>query len=306
MKQLVVIIFVLLLSCTRDVLREEVTLQLVSPEFSTRAQNPDESLITDFNIYIFNQFGVLEKKLYISSRELSGGDPACTVRLIKDTPYIILAAANMGYELKFGSLEEALAYRFHMAYPDEFSQGMPMSAYLPEAVAGEDALIEIPLVRLMARVNLCIDRRGLAEDVSMRISSVQVCGSACSALLFAPSRIEYWSELFTEGYTKSGNEIYWLNHDTVEGVSGEVPFYLLENRPGGVVQSYLEVRADYHSSVCHTKPGEPLIYRFYLTEDPEHDARRGVCYQITLRPEGSGIEEPDGWSLDKSSLIYTE
>lgn len=280
----------------------EVSITLLAPGPHTRSSDPDETLISDYNLYVFNQFGFLEKKVYIPRREYAGEAPSCTVHLVKDAPYIVLAAANLGYELNFGSLEEAREYRYHMAYPDEFSQGMPMAACMETAVAWNDARIDVPLERLMSRVDLMVDRRALNEDVSIRITSVRVCNAPSSALLFDSSRVESWGHLFTEGYSKTGQAIYNLNHDTLEGISGEVPLYLLESAAGGLVQPYIEVKADYHSSSCHTRPGESLIFRFYITEDGE--VLRNSRYPIILKPSASGLDCPDGWRLDKSALEY--
>lgn len=295
------LIILLVAACARvEDPKCEVSVTLLAPGPRTRSSDPDESLITDYNLYIFNQFGVLEKKVYIPRREYPGASPSCTARLVKEAPYIVLAAANLGYELNFGSQEEALAYRYHMAYPDEFSQGMPMAAFMEAAVAGNDARIEVPLERLMSRIDLMVDRRALNEDVSIRVTSVQVGNAASSALLFGESRVESWGHLFTEGYSKTGQDIYNLNHDTLEGISGAVPLYFLESRSGGLAQTYIEVKADYHSSVCHTRPGESLVYRFYITEDG--DARRNCLYTIILKPSASGLECPDGWRLDASAI----
>ena len=297
------LMILVLVSCMREAIPpQEVTINLSAGDVLTRSSDPDETLITDYNIYIFNRMGFLEYKAYMPARELSGGSTTCTARLLTDAPYIVLAAANLDYELRFNTVEQALEYRYHMAYPDEFSQGMPMAAYMEAAVVGDDAILDVPLERVMSRVDLSVDRRALDEDVSIRITNVQMCNTASSVLLFGDSTVENWSQLFSEGYSKTGSQIYWLNHDTLEGKSGEVPFYLLENRSGGITQSYIEVKADYHSSTCHTKPGESLIFRFYL--DQNHDARRNVLYKITLQPVGTGLECTDDWRLDKSALVY--
>lgn len=296
------LVILFLVSCTRAVLYEDVTVNLNPPQGAvTRSADPDEKLLTDYNLYIFNQFGLLEKRLYVSAREFQPGATSCTARLLKDAPYVVLAAANIGYELRFDSLEEALQYRYHMAYPDEFSQGIPMAACMKAAVAGDEARIDVPLERLMSRVDLSIDRRSLNEDVSIRVTCVRICNSASSVLLFGDSTVDNWSQLFTDGYTKSDSQVYWLNHDTLAGTSGEVPFYLLENRQDGIAQSYIEVYADYHSASAHTRPGESLIYRFWLT--PDHDACRNTRYHLCLKPQGTGLECPDGWKLDKTWLI---
>ena len=295
------LIILLVAACTRvEEPYAEVSVTLLAPGPHTRSGSPDETLVTDYNLYIFNNLGFLEKKVYVPRREYSAGSMTVSARLVKESPYIVLAAANLGYELNFASLEEALSCRYHMAYPDEFSQGMPMAAYMDEAVAGKDAKIEVRLERLMSRVDLRVDRRALDEDVSIRITSVQVGNAASSVLLFGESRVESWWQIFTEGYLKSGQEVYNLNHDTLDGISGTVPLYLLESGPGGLTQPYLEIKADYHSSTCHTRPGESLVYRFYITE--EEGTERDCCYPIVFKPSGTGLDCPDGWRLDKEAL----
>ena len=296
------LIILLVAACTRvEEPSCEVSITLLAPLPHTRSGDPEESLITDYNLYVYNAFGLLEKKIYVPRRDFSGDAMSVSVRLLKDAPYVVLAAANLGYELNFGTIEEALSYRYHMAYPDEFSQGIPMAAMMDYAVAGNDAIIEVPLERLMSRVDLRVDRRALNEDVSIRITSVQVCDSASSVLLFGESRVESWGQIFTEGYQKTGPEVYNLNHDTLDGISGILPLYLLESGPDGLVVPYIEIKADYHSSTCHTRPGESLIYRFYITED--EGAERNALYPIILKPSGTGLDCPDGWRLEKGALV---
>ena len=296
------LLIVAVAACTRMAPPEEVSITLLPPGVHTRSGDPQEALVSDYTIFIFNSFGLLEYSTYVPRREYNGEIPKCSVRLLKEAPYTVLAAANLGYELAFHSLDEALQYRYYMAYPDEFLAGIPMAAYMADAVAGKDLKITVPLERLMSRVDLRVDRRELNEDVSIRINSVQVCNAASSVQLFGDSVVDNWAHLFNSGYFKSGAQVYPLNHDTLDGMSGEVPLYLLENRPGGLAQSYVEVKAEYHSATRHTRPGEYLIFRFYLTEDG--DARRNTCYPIILKPSATGLECPDGWRLDKSALEY--
>ena len=298
------LIVVLVAACSRveKPFVEEVSISLLPQGVHTRSGDPDDNLISDYNILVYNSFGLLEASAYVSRREYRGEIPSLTARLLKDSPYMVFAAANLGYELKFGSYQEALEYRFHLAYPDEFEAGIPMAAYLEDAVAGADGKIEVPLERLMARVDLRVDRRSLDEDVSLRITSARVCNSPSSVLLFGGSTVEYWDSLFDEGYLKTGSGIYPLNHDTLDGMSGTVKLYHLENLSGGIAQSYIEVKADYFSSTCHTRPGESLIFRFHVSDN--RDACRNTCYPIILKPSATGLDCPQGWRLDKSALVY--
>ena len=295
------LIILLVAACTRvEEPSCEVSITLLAPALHTRSSDPEESLITDYNLFVYNSFGFLEKKAYVPRREFSQEAMRVSARLLKESPYIILAAANLGYELNFRTIEEALSYRYHMAYPDEFSQGIPMAAFLEDAVAGNDAMIEVKLERLLTRVDLRIDRRSLNEDVSIRVTSVQVGNAPSAVLLFGNSRVESWTQIFTEGYFKTGQDVYNLNHDTLDGISGTVSLYLLENGPGALANSYIEVKADYHSSSCHTRPGESLVYRFHINED--HGTERNSLYPIILKPIGTGLECTDGWRLEKEAL----
>lgn len=290
----------------------------------TRAYDPDENRITDYNLLIFNQQGWLEEKVYVPSRslKLTGGKILHKTELLKGAPYIVLAAANLGYELPCRTLEEAMAYRYYLAYPDEYTQGIPMTAYMEAATADENGIIAVKLQRLMARIDLNIDRTALDEDVLFKVREVRVGGCPSSALLFLTNRAENSSQLFLNGFLRDGNQVNPLNQDVQLGISGTVRLYQLENCQGDLLEnvetdsgkvftdglynqvcSYIELRAEYNSKSYHTRPGSRLIYRFYLGDDRNNfDVERNCIYQITLRPEGSGLNE-DSWRVDKSNLV---
>lgn len=290
-------IILVLAACTRVPERGapiEQEICIFAPSGNTRASDPEEDLITDYNLLIFNEFGVLEESCFVSSRELSA--PVASVRrstrLLKDAPYWFLSAANLGYALPCTTLEEALSYRYHMAYPDEYSQGLPM-AVCKRLVAGEREDIELPLERLMARIDLSIDRSGLNPDVQLRVVSVQVRACPSSVRLFARSRVESEAQCFPQGFTRSGQQVYGLNHD-VSGHSGTVTFYLLENLQGPAPEerllplcSCLELQVEYHYDTFHTAPGETIPYRIFLGED--YDVRRNTVYPFVVRPVGDGL-----------------
>lgn len=286
----------------------------------TRAADPDETRISDYNLFIFNAQGFLEESAYVPARSLQPSDGTLRYRtqLLADGPYTILAAANIGYPLVLRSLEEALQERYYMAYPDEYSQGLPMSAWQEGVSAGAAGEITLRLQRLMARIDLCIDRSALDPDVRFTVREVRVGGCPSSVLLFASSRAENSDMIFSGGFLRSGNEVNELNREAGPGRSGCVSLYLLENCQGQVlasvesdrdkilsdryysqVCSYVEVRAEYESDHWRTAPDKRLTYRFYLGEDRENfDVERNCLYRITLRPEGSGLNE-ESWRVEK-------
>ena len=288
----------------------------------TRSADPDENRISDYNLLIFNSFGVLEEKVFVPARQLRPlqGAVLHSTTLLREVPYTVLAAANLGYELPCFTLDDALSYRYPLAYPDEYSQGMPMAACL-EVCLAEDGTVDIPLERLMARVDLRIDRRALESDVRFVVRGVKVGGCPSSARLFGPSKAETAREVFLNGFSKSGTQCDALNRDQSLGLSEAVPVYLLENCQGDLLEhvttdsgkvftdgryqevcAYLEILAEYHSDSWHSRPGSYLRYRFYLGENRNNfDVRRNVHYQVTVRPEGDGLRE-ESWRVDKTAL----
>ena len=289
----------------------------------TRSSLPDDRLVSDINLLIYNAEGLLEERRYLTSRQFSVQDGTIPVKtsLLTRAAYDIFVAANLGYALPALSREAVETYRFHLAYPDEYSRGIPMGARLDSFVSDGAAEVRVPLVRTMARIDLLLDRTKLDSDVTFQVTSVHVGNGPSSVTLFGDSRAEGASQVFQNGFTLEGRQVQALNIDQSPGVSGRVSVYLPENLQGdllstddetaksfsegpyGQVCSYLEIRGSYHSDSWHTRAGEPLVYRFYLGDGPGNfDVYRNTAYQVTVHLEGTGLEE-DSWRVDKSRLL---
>lgn len=226
----------------------------------TRATDPDDLLITDWNVFVFNSFGNLEESVF-----LTRGEKQYTLSLLKDVPYTVMVAANMGYPLPIGSMDQARAFRYHMSYPDEYSHGLPMVAWLEDVTPKER--IEVPLERLMARIDLSIDRRGLPADVLFKVVEVSVRGCPSSATLYPGSEAV---DTFREGFTKRYFEV-----EDVNRTGGTVSLYVLENCSSG---TSLRVEAEYHSDDYHTDPGERIPFDIPLGE-----LVRNTVYPVVLK-----------------------
>ena len=328
MRKYLSFLFLLLIvpvACTQEPspyvpLRVILTASALNP---TRAGDPDDVKLTDYNLYIFNAFGELEERVYVPARSLRlvSGRVEYRTTLLKDVPYTILAAANLGYELPFRSLEEAREFRYHLAYPDEFTQGIPMVAFVREITVGEDGVLEVPLERLMARVELSIDRSKLHSDIRFKVTEVRVGACPSSARIIGPSRVSGKQETFNIGYGKTGNQVSALNQSADGNLSRSVSVYLLENCQGDLLDnvltdsgkvfadgryeeicSYIELKAEYHSPQRNTRVGESLIYRFYLGENRNNfDVRRNSWYRITVQPSGDGLSE-ESWRVNQGGL----
>ena len=268
----------------------------------TRSTLPDETLVSDINLLIYNAEGVLEEQ-----RFLRGDRREIKTALLTEAPYDIFVCANIGYALPALGRQETEGYRYHMAYPDEYSRGMPMCGRLDGYVSHGEPEVRIPLVRTMARVDLRIDRTRLDRDVTFQVISVTVGNCPSSVRLFGDSRAESATQLFASGFVLDGRQVQALNKDQSPGVSDTVNLYLLENLQGDdaytPVCSYIEIRGTYHSNTWHTGPGETLAYRFYLGEGPDnYDVFRNTACQVTVHLEGTGLNE-DGWRIDKGGLV---
>ena len=298
---------------------------VLDPEGSapTRSTLPDESLVSDINLFIYNSEGLLEERRFLSGRQLSVKDGTVQLKtsLLRGVPYDIFVAANIGYALPVLTRKDIESYRYHLAYPDEYSRGMPMSAHLDGYVNEGETEVLLPLVRTMARIDVNIDRTKLDSDVTFQVTSVHVGNGPSSVRLFGDSRAESATQVFGGGFSLEGRQVQALNIDQSPGVSGSVSLYLPENLQGdllstddergkvfsegqlGKVCSYLEIRGSYHSNSWHTRAGEPLVYRFYLGDGPGNfDVFRNTACKVTVHLEGTGLGE-DGWRIDKDRLI---
>ncbi|MCF0174751.1 MAG: hypothetical protein HUJ95_05350 [Bacteroidales bacterium] len=261
--------------------------------------------IHDLNIFVFNDFGVLERSHYINR-----GSPDYDKDLEKDiefnllygVTYSIYAMANLGYEVRVGSLEEMKQYEFPISYPGEMIAGMPLAGRLEKVLTNEDAVyVKIPLERLFARVDLSFDRSNLDKDVDMRIASAKIVYSPKMILVFGDSKPERSEQFFLAGHIFTEDGIWKLNNKTVRD---PLEIYILENMGmNNGYRPYLELYIEYLSDSLQTPTNEYLIYRAYLKDDGY--IRRNCVYPLTICPQGNGLgATPDTptWAIDASAL----
>ena len=304
--------------------REKTELVLSAGSYDTRAISPDEDLFTDFNIFIFNEDGLMEEHIYADIAQMHSnddGDWAYDIQLLEGCRYSIYVCANTGFRLACRNLSELLGYRFHIAYPDDYSIGMAMSGIRHIEYAGESE-IRVPLKRAMAKISLNVDRSKLDDGIEFKVVMVRICNCPRNIRLFGDSGLDENNGSFASGFSRTDLETDPLNINTDGRVSGDVSLYLLENlqgKPLGEITdyadkvfedgdsherlcSYLEITAEYISADYHSRPGEGLVYRHYLGEGPsDFNVERNCHYHITVCPEGTGISGT-GWRVDKSGL----
>lgn len=303
-KQPIILALILLFSCS--------PLPNTTKEFSfrvscipqTKSSDPrDEDMISDLNIFIFNHDGSLEERKYlpVGRLERDGSDVVFPASLIISEMYSVYVCANIGYALHAGSEAELKSLRYHLAYPDEYSKGLPMTGCLKNIIPSSGNT-RIGLERMMSRLAIVFDRSFLEEGTEIWVKRVSVGNCPRSALLFGESLSESSEDMFITGFSKEGASADPLNRDISGGKSREIRLYMLENlhEKEDRLSSFVELELEYSSKTMHNKPGEYLKYRFKLGE-----IRRNTDYSFVVTPEGGGLNG-DSWRVDKEALEVKE
>ena len=316
---------VILSSCSQSLDKREhavVTVRLEDFGYITKAMEPDENLIKDVSILVYDSNGLLEDATWYD-KSLTRED--ISFNLLCGKEYRFLACANFGYHVMSENITEVLEHRFHMAYPDEYKDGMPMTGDSGLIRIDNDSHITLSLTRLMSKISLRVDRRKLSDDVDMLVRNVKICNCPKSVVSFGQSQVKSHDECFSMGFFRNAEECSPLNKMAETGISKEISIYMLENMQGNFCDteikddsekvldkedprqetcSYIEICLDYLSN--DWKSGaDGLIYRFYLGENRNNlDVERNCHYRITICPEDDGLTE-DSWRVDKSNLEST-
>ena len=305
----------LICGCSKAPEQAMVRINFHEADVPVRSMSPDEDKITDISLIIFDESGHAEDCIW-----LTRGSRTCTTDLVIDKKYTFCACANFGYQIYAGHIEELQDIRYHLAYPDEYREGIPMAA-VKEVLITEECIVDIDLQRLMAKISLRMDRSRLDRDVEMNVRSARIGNCPRYVKPFTASKIEDNDDTFPTGYLLNDIQTAELNYNIGEGLSSEVSLYMLENMQGPAdgnithdsekvfeqedkrseVCSYIEMEIEYLSP--EKASGEKgLIYRFYLGEDRNSfDVERNTHYHITVTPENNGLND-DGWRVDKSGL----
>lgn len=292
----------------------------------TRSSDPDETLISDLNVFLFDKDGNLESQRFLDKGEfqINGSKAECDIQWIKGKDCRIYVCANFGFRINgIDNADDLTEYRYYLSYPDEYSRGIPMGGYIN--VSGSDGKhpVEIILERLMSKISVCIDRSSLSKGIRYNIRSICIGGCPKSVKVFGRSKAMGSEDIFSTGYLKSYSDADDLNIDERSGISRSVNVYMLENMQGillpdaqtekdkvldtsdavSQICSYIELKAEYSSDSLFSGPESYLIYRFYLGDGPkDFNVERNCHYHITVRPSGSGLKE-DSWRIDKTGLI---
>ena len=288
-------------------------------ENTAKAYLPDEEKVRDISLMIFDDRGQLETSAYIN-----GGD-SYTVSLLKGARYSFYACANLGYSICVENVKDLDEIEYYLTYPDEYREGIPMYAVLPDQIITKDTDIRVELKMLMSKINVRMDRSRLSKDVSITVNSIRIGNCPKKTKVFSPNKVTDPQDCFRIGFRHEDNECIALNTIKSGSVSDELSLYMFENLQGKFSEgdkqvddedkipdksdprsgtsSYIEIEMDYSSEEKISSIG-PLIYRFYLGENSNNlDIHRNNSYMVTVCPENDGLSG-EGWRVDKSGLKY--
>ena len=281
---------------------------------------PPEDMIDDLSILIFDEYGKLEKEIWFESGH---GEipPEYSISLVSGRKYTFCSCANTGFQIRADDLKSLEAIEYNMAYPDEYSHGIPMSGRTgPVRIGRGDEKVNITLERLMAKISLRIDRSRLAPGVELDVTGVKIGNCPKKVSMFAQGRISDPDECFIKGFSLAGSDVSSLNRTDFYGMSEDVSLYMLENMHGtfrGIDKdeekvlseddprygcaSYMEISMTYLSEDAYTMEKD-LKYRFYLGGSRNDlNVERNCHYRITVTPEDDGLKG-SGWRVDKSGI----
>lgn len=291
----------------------------------TKAAMPDEDKVTDISLMIFDDIGHLERDLYLKGdKDGWNGNVTAGITLLRGMKYTICACANFGYKVSVSHISKLEDISYHMAYPDEYREGIPMYAYMEDVVISEGTPVNVYLERLMAKIDISLDRSMLSEDVSLEVTGVRIGNCPKKVSVFQQSCAEDEDDCFAVGFSHKADACYPLNKIGYNGKSEVLSLYMLENMQGifssppitshtqklfrdndarNKVCSYIEMDMEYSSDTRYSA-SKPLTYRFYLGDGPNSlDIERNCLYRITVAPQDDGLKG-SGWRVDKSGISY--
>lgn len=267
-----------------------------------------ETAISNFNIFLFNEFGALMYQNYISS-----SNKVENVSVHKNKKHKIYIIANAGKEIKTSSENELLKLSHsinNISQISDISGACLMSGVILVNSISEGQYIDIPLTRAVAKVLIKCDYSGLNPGVNLNIKSVQILNAASSVAYFSTSKA-----------ISSKNIIMGEIRDDAsltELAKIGIPFYIYENMQGNLTPSatsnkdkanllspsqrelcsYFYMVYDYKDGV---KQGT-IKYSGYLGELGNCNVERNKQYTYKVSFIGNASRDEMSVSVDNSQL----
>lgn len=299
-----------------------VSIIMDSGTFTTKSTDPDEVKVTDISLLVFDEYGRAEATRWLNGSQIG----AYRLHLTSGKKYRFVAFVNFGYRISISHASGLQDVVYHMTYPDEYRNGIPMYADTGYILVKDACQVHMKLTRLMSKISIRMDRSRLSKDVEMSVAGIRIGNCPKHTSVFKDNAVNSSDDCFTVGFSKTGIECDALNQMESIGMSYPVSLYMLENMQGRFSDnpissdsekvfdiydprrercSYIEVDIDYISPGMISS-GSYLKYRFYLGEGlNDLNVQRNCHYHITISPEDDGLKD-NGWRVDKDGLTSTQ
>ena len=207
---------------------ESISIRFSTGNLTCRSIDPDEDKISDISLWVFDEYGRLEESIWLDKNH----GKTCNLSLLVGKKYRFVACANFGYKINVTNICSLMDIRFHLVYPDEYRNGIPMMADTDYINIAKDGVVTLKFVRLMSKISIRMDRSHLSEDVKMNVCGIRIGNCPRSASVFNESRARNSDDCFPLGFSKDGEECNVLNIIESNGISYPISVYMLENIQG--------------------------------------------------------------------------
>lgn len=271
----------------------------------------DEDAVNDVNLFVFNSLsGMMESHIYLDKKTYLG--KPVSMNLLTNIEYEVAACLNFGYKLPdINTIAELPSFKYYMVYPDDYSVGVPMSAFHSGFVAGQgDSPLILQAERLLAKITLSVDRSDLNKDVKMTVLEAEIGGCPRYVTPFSDSKPDGRNDVFQKGFFKKGINVDNLNTSSGEdGKSKEVNLFMFESIGGDLpemdnptlaaVYPYIQLRMSYLGPDAEASSGKWVNYRFCIGEEEgSANIKRNTRYHFTVCPHGTGLDGAPSWKVE--------
>lgn len=266
--------------------------------------SPDESVIDNFNIYVYSR-GLLMACQYMEQSE------DASMELNVGALYNIYVIANVGRVDPPVDEDELLEdYTYEIFSMEDIKDYLPLAGSLKNvSVTGSGQRFSVLLDRLVSKIVFSLDKSALA---GMEVTSVRLRQAALSVRPFCQEKSAAMSSSdVADGDYCTEEDLWALNN-----AGGAVSFYALENRQGVLLPdnddpwnktpllldekadlcTYLEVNCRLDGSgLC----AGDVVYRLYLGQDncTDFNIYRNSILEVSLYLTVDGMKEAISWRV---------
>lgn len=289
-----------------DTLYANINLKFDISDSPTKMRGVDENLLSDFNIYIFNEYGALVERFY------QGVKSPINFRVGKNQRYDIYVIANGGGEILVNSKSDLLGYQFSSPSDDGVSLtdgAVVMVGKCENISITEDCTLTVGLKRRVAQIVVLADTSALFKGVNLTFESIRVVDAPSKVKLFTENKVTSTNDLISYSFDPSGLfgsgakcYLYENMQGTLKPSNSEYSGKFLEEGDQGYgVSTYIEIKCHYKS----VRYDGTIYYRYYLGEDvfSNFDVKGNVKYLIKIYFAGNASVRENSWRVESTDLV---